>query len=326
MTGGTRWRTGLRLAAIVVALALLTGCSPYGSSPQEEVSRSPFPVGMSEHTIRIDNQVRTYRTYRPHAGNRPVPLVVMLHGAGGTGKQAADAYGWIPEADAGNFVVAFPDGHKRAWHVNDQCCGAPALEGIDDLSFIQGLVKEIRTRLPIDPNRIYITGISNGGLLAYQLACETTLFAAVGAVATTMIGDCPSPAPVSLLHIHGTGDQTIPYGGGPGRRDNGGTGSRPVHIDGPAIPDLAAHWRTVDSCPEPRVVTTGMVTKTTADCPDNRAVELITIADAGHQWPGSKPNPPWARQLLNLDPPSTALNATRTIWLFFDAHPKPGSN
>ncbi|WP_229688370.1 extracellular catalytic domain type 1 short-chain-length polyhydroxyalkanoate depolymerase [Micromonospora yangpuensis] len=295
--------------------------APSGAAPDA----SAVPVGSSAHTIEVDQRQRTYRLYRPGSADlgAPVPLVVMLHGAAGTGEQAEQAYGWTGQADRDGFVVAFPDGVQRAWAAGPGCCGAPAREGVDDVRFVTELVDRIGTQLPVDPARTYVTGISNGGLLAYRLACDTSIFAAVGAVATTLTGQCPDPAPVSVLHIHGQQDKTMPYGGGPGRRDNGGTGRNPVRIDGPPTPELAARWRGVDRCAKPTTTTDGPVTRTTATCPDGRAVELVTIADAGHQWPGGRPNPPRAQQLLNLDPPSTALNATETIWRFFHDHPKP---
>ena len=64
-----------------------------------------------------------------------------------------------------------------------------------------------------------------------------------------------------------------------------------------------------------------MVTTSTAACPAGRTVELITIAGAGHQWPGAAPDL-LAQRLLHTDPPSTALNATQVIWQFFAAHAK----
>lgn len=327
MLSFTAFRRTVALA-LLVGLAGLAGCTG-GDTPADQTSAersAPEPaVGTSEHTLTVDGRDRTYRLYRPASADlgKPVPLVVMLHGAAGNGAQAEQAYGWTEQADRDGFVVAFPDGVKRAWAVGPQCCGAPAREGVDDVTFITELVAAIGEALPVDPARTYVTGISNGGLLAYRLACDTTLFAAVGAVATTLTGQCPSPAPVSVLHIHGKQDKTMPYGGGPGRRDNGGTGRNPVKIDGPPTEELAATWRAVNDCAEPTTTTDGPVTRTTATCAQGRAVELITIADAGHQWPGGRPNPPRAEKLLNLDPPSTALNATETIWRFFSAHPRP---
>jgi len=254
--------------------------------------------------------------YRPAslASSVPVPLVVMLHGGFGSGSQAESTYGWDQKADAEHFVVAYPDGVDRAWNVGGDCCGVPAKTGVDDVAFIVAAVDAIRRDLPVDPRRIYATGISNGGMLAYRLACDTSVFAAIGPDSATMQGGCPSPAPVSVIHIHGTADHNIPYTGGPG--------DGPGHINGPAVPDVVATWRQIDGCGSAQVSTADPVTVSVADCPSGRTVALITIAGAGHQWPGGPPRTA-AERLLHLDPPSDALNATDTIWRFFNAHPKP---
>ncbi|HEY3902349.1 MAG TPA: hypothetical protein VGM14_00395, partial [Streptosporangiaceae bacterium] len=99
-----------------------------------------------------------------------------------------------------------------------------------------------------------------------------------------------------------------------------GLGDGPGHIDGPAVPVVNARWRRIDRCGAPAIRTAGVVRTSVARCPGGRAVELITIAGAGHQWPGARPD--WlAQHLLHTDPPSKALNATRVIWRFFAAHP-----
>ncbi|MEU4565511.1 PHB depolymerase family esterase [Micromonospora sp. NPDC023956] len=340
--GGTRrLRSPSLLAGFLAALVGLTGVAGCTAdegerrggggtpAPNATASRSgsDVPTGSSEHTLTVDDRERTYRLYRPASLDltAPVPLVVMLHGAAGTGEQAEEAYGWTGAADRGGFVVAFPDGVKRAWAASELCCGQPVRQGVDDVAFIEALVGTLGDRMPVDPARTYVTGISNGGLLAYRLACDTDLFAAVGVVATTLAGECASPAPVSVLHVHGLRDETMPFRGGPGRRDNDGTGRNPVKIDGPPVTELMAKWRAVDGCPAPTERTDGPVTRSTSSCPQGRAVELITIADAGHQWPGGKPNPR-AEQLLGLEPPSTALDATAEIWTFFRAHPRPAGS
>ena len=104
-------------------------------------------------------------------------------------------------------------------------------------------------------------------------------------------------------------------------RYNGGEGEGTAHIDGPAIPALNATWRAIDGCGAPNVTTSGVVTTSIANCPNGRTVELITIDGAGHQWPGA-PGKPLIQKLLGTDPPSTALNATSTIWQFFAQHHK----
>lgn len=294
-----------RLLVVVIGLLIaLGGCA-----------RAKPPAGAgstSRHTLPVAGTNRTYRLYQPAGIDGPAPLVLMLHGGFGSGEQAERSYGWDTEADSGHFLVAYPDGLDRAWNTGGGCCGRPGSTGVDDVAFLSQLVADIARTTPVDPKRVYATGISNGGMMAYRLACATTIFAAIAPDSATQLGDCPNPAPLSVLHIHGTADQNIPYDGSPGQGV--------AQIDGPPVPDLNAQWRATDQCAEPTVATNGPVTTSLATCPENRAVELITIDGAGHQWPGSTRGA--ADGLIpGLDPPSTALNATHEIWQFFAQHP-----
>jgi polyhydroxybutyrate depolymerase len=312
-------RATIAAAASALALtALLTGCvRPVATgSPAQPLGAA---AGSTTQTITVDGLTRSFHLYRPASttagtAGRAVPLVVMLHGGFGSGTQAESAYGWDGEADREGFVVAYPDGIDRAWNAGGGCCGKPATSGVDDVAFLTAMVTTIEGELPVDRARVYATGISNGGLMAYRLACDTRVFAAIGPDSATMLGPCPSPARVSVIHIHGTADHNIPY--------DGGTGDGVAEIDGPAVPALLASWRGIDGCGQPQVSVAGLVTTSLAPCPDGRAVELVTIAGAGHQWPGGASKPVLQR-VLHLDPPSTALDATGTIWQFFAAHPMP---
>jgi polyhydroxybutyrate depolymerase len=298
----------VRILAVLGVLALLgtAGCRPATREPAPAI-----PVGSSTQTITVDGRERSFLVYRPASVPASAPLVVMLHGGFGTASQAESSYGWDAEADANHFVVAYPDGVNRAWAVGGGCCGTPGSTGVNDVAFVLAVVANLSERLPIDADRVYATGISNGGLLAYRLACDTRVFAAIGPDSATLLGDCPSPAPLSVIHIHGTADGNIPY--------DGGQGKGVARIDGPAVPDLVAMWRRVDGCADATATTVGTVTTSVATCPRGLSVELITIAGAGHQWPGSPPKPV-VEKVLGLDPPSTALNATDTIWRFFADH------
>ena len=302
-------RRSIVIGVAVVALVLI------GVGVIRAVTRAPgqVPAGRSDHTIDIGGTERTFHLYRPARLSSPASLVVMLHGGFGSGSQAERAYGWDKQADAAGFVVAYPDGLNRAWNTTGGCCGPPAENNTDDIGFITRMVATIGQQVPIDANRVYATGISNGGIMAYTLACHTTIFAAIGPDSATELGGCPAPAPLSVIHIHGTADKNIPY--------QGGEGDGVAHIDGPPVPTLNARWRGIDRCAAPATETAGVVTTSTAACPGGRTVELITIAGAGHQWPGATPNP-LAQRLLHTDPPSTALNATQVIWQFFAAHPR----
>ncbi|MEP6843168.1 MAG: PHB depolymerase family esterase [Pseudolysinimonas sp.] len=305
-------RLAVALITAAVALATLSGCgalgsSPAGSGPASTSSAGAIPVGSSSHTIEVDGQSRTYLVYRPTGIPNPSPLVMMLHGGFGSASQAEASYGWDAEADSNRFVVVYPDGQDHAWNVGGGCCGTPGRTNLDDVAFLSAVVGDVEAALPIDKARVFATGMSNGALMAYRLACDTQLFAAIGAVSGTLLGDCPSPHPLSVLAIHGTADQNIPYAGG--------EGSGAAKIDGPSIPSVNELWRTTDSCEPPTSTVDDQVTTSTANCPDSKGIELITIDGAGHQWPGSTKN------RAGGDTPFPGLDATEVIWQFFAAHP-----
>jgi polyhydroxybutyrate depolymerase len=302
--------------ALVAALALLAGCradpGQPGTASTGPTAASAIPVGSSTHSIAVGGATRTYIVYRPAVLPASTPLVVMMHGGYGSASQAERSYHWDAEADAGHFLVAYPDGLNRAWNTGGGCCGIPGRTGTDDVGFITAMVSAVSRALPVDASRVYATGISNGGIMAYTLACRTTVFAAIGPDSATQLGGCPHPSRVSVIAIHGTADHNIPYTGGPGD----GT----AHIDGPPVPAVNAGWRRIDQCAPPAASVAGPVTDSVAKCPAGRSVELVTIAGAGHQWPGATAKPA-LQKLLQLDPPSTALDATAVIWRFFAAHP-----
>ena len=166
------------------------------------------------------------------------------------------------------------------------------------------MVGQIGASLPISTSRVYAAGISNGGIMAFALACSNSIFAAIGPVAATQLDPCAAPHPTSVIHIHGDADRLVPYNGGQGAST----------VNGPPIPDVDAFWRNVDQCDPPDVKTTALVTTSTAACADHRSVELITITGGRHQWPGGT-------TFLERFGPRNAMNATQTIWQFFAAHP-----
>ena len=281
-------------------LAVLTGCS----------TSVPASEGTSTQTLRVDGVERAYVVTAPSEALEGAPLVIVLHGGFGTAVQAEKAYGWSELAAEKGFVVAFPDGLGRAWNAGDGCCGASGETGVDDVAFVQNLVSVLERQYSIDPDRVFVTGMSNGAMMAYRLACDTELFAAVASVAGTILGACDSPAPISVLAIHGDADESV--------RMDGTAGNGAENIDGLPVADVNQFWREIDECEEP-AFEEGDVTRTIATCGD-RAVELIVVAGAGHQWPGSEQTA--GQELAGADKPSTALDATRTIWEFFAAHPR----
>ncbi|OBI30774.1 polyhydroxybutyrate depolymerase [Mycobacterium sp. E2238] len=272
----------------------------------------PIPVGQSTQSVASGGVSRTFHLYRPQGIADATPLVVMLHGGFGTGQQAERAYHWDAEADAGHFLVAYPDGINRAWNAGT-CCGEPQRVGADDVGFITTMVGAIEQGIPIDRARVYVTGMSNGAMMALRLGCQSDMFAAIAPVAGTLLTDCSQARRTSVLQIHGTADDRVPYDGGPGKAFAlNGT----ARVDGPSAQSVNATWRAIDACGAPNSSTTGDVTTQIAGCADGRTVELISVAGAGHQWPGGEPSP-LAEKVAGIPPPSAALDATSTIWQFF---------
>lgn len=277
-----------RLAALVALILLAAGCAAPGSAAPQG-----FTQGPTQHTMSFGGLERSYRLYIPSGLPISAPLVVMLHGGFGSAQQAERAYGWDQLADGAKFAVAYPDGIGRAWNVNGGCCGRPGRENVDDVGFVTAVVNDVAANVNIDRTRVYAAGISNGGMLAYALVCNTATFAAIGPDSATQLDKCAAPHPTSVMHIHGTADPRIRYDGGPG--------SGVATPDGGiAIPDLNAFWRNVDRCGPPASATDGAITTSTADCPDGRGVVLTTVDGGGHEWP------PFA---------------TQALWQFFAAHP-----
>jgi polyhydroxybutyrate depolymerase len=275
----------VRLLGVLCLLLAVPACTT-------GTAAAGLPDGTSVHTLSFGGVDRTYRVYKPSGLKGSAPLVVMLHGGFGSAEQAERTYGWNQVADAQKFVVAYPDGIGRAWNVHG-CCGRAAGQSIDDVGFISAMVGDIGRGVDIDSSRTYATGISNGGMMSYALACNSDMFAAIGPDSATQLDPCTSPHPTSVMHIHGTADRQIPY--------NGGSGAGMAHIGGPSVPDLNAFWRGVDQCGEPKTTTAGPVSTSASDCAYDRAVVLMTVDGGGHQWPDF---------------------ATKALWQFFAAHPR----
>ena len=192
--------------------------------------------------------------------------------------------------------------------------------GVDDVRFLVALLDRVHHDAGTDSERVFATGISNGGMMAYRLACEASdHVAAIAPVAATLVFEGCAPArPVSLLHIHGLADGNVPFAGG--------TPTKSFQANPPVYAPVRAgvqRFAGVAGCTTiPTSTTTAdgrVTTERWSRCVDGGDVELVTIAGGGHSWPGGH------RLLRALDPPSNALDATETIWAFFARHPRPGT-
>src|ERR1700759_5396316 len=139
-----------RVATLLGVVLGVAGCVVLHPKPP-----SGFIEGTSIHTISVGGHDRVYRLHKPSGLSAPAGLVVVLHGGFGSAEQAERSYGWDQLANSSKFVVAYPDGIKRAWNVNGGgCCGKPAREHIDDVAFITAAVADISRHIGIDASRV----------------------------------------------------------------------------------------------------------------------------------------------------------------------------
>jgi len=297
---------------LLAVLAILGACAT--SAFAQDVASS-FAFGGRE---------RTYRVHVPPArGQEALPLVIVLHGGGGNGENAARMVQMNGRADRDRFFVVYPDGtgpmqgRLLTWNTWN-CCGYAMNENVDDVGFVRELIHRLHDRYAIDRKRIYVTGLSNGAMLAHRLGCELAdRIAAIAPVAGALNSDACAPSePVSVIVFHGTDDEHVPYEGGAGGKQFPGAKPRTDR----AVTHAVSTWARVDGCaPVPQRETKGHVTKDGyRDCRSGTEVVLYTIAGQGHAWPGGVPG----IRNGNVDAPTREISATDLMVDFFLAHPK----
>ncbi len=203
-------KVGKSLKWKAVALALPT--TPVSVAPKitDEVSASDATL----HSISINgSDKRNYILHEPptYTSSSAVPLMIALHGRSWTAAGFRDLSQINLLSNVNNFIVAYPDGLQNSWNAGN-CC---SLIGADDVTLISGMIDSISSKYNIDKTRVWALGWSNGGMMAYRLACElsekVTAIAIGGAVFAA--DSCKPAKPVSVFAIHGTDDQTLPIEG-----------------------------------------------------------------------------------------------------------------
>lgn len=259
-------------------------------------------VRASDHNLIIETADGPRHALVLPAGSGPRPTVIVLHGALGTGAGTARTTGFAEAAARRGFSAVFPDGLERQW--NDGRSGKAG--GPDDLGFIRALVQRLAADGLADPRRIYLAGISNGGMMSFRLVCKSPeLFAGIGTVIANMpagIEPCAA-GPMPVVMINGTADPMVPYRGGEvglrggrgqvwsaertaaffARRDGCGASSMVAlpHRDNFSVTDVTEiRWR---------------------ECRVNGGVSLYRIEGGGHALPGRRALAPHLLGPSNFD-------------------------
>lgn len=257
-------------------------------------------------SLNHGNLEREYFVYAPENidANKPAPLLLAFHGFGGTAYMFMNNSGFNEIAEKENFIIVYPQGSllngKGHWNVGGWTRNSTA----DDVGFIKLLIEEVKKSYNIDPSKLYAAGMSNGGYMSIQLACEMgDVFAAVASVTGSMTPEmhqkCTTSDQVPILQLHGTSDGVVPYGGGQGWTL--------------AIDDVIAFWvdkNNANSKPKVKKLPD-------LDTADNSTVERYSyrndsknimvmhykVINGGHDWFGNRGN--------------KDIRASEVIWDFF---------
>jgi polyhydroxybutyrate depolymerase len=264
-----------------------------------------------------------------HDLNKPLPIVIVLHGGGGTGQGMEELLTlgkWNSLADKNGFAVVYPDGIQKRWNDGREDIHSYAHnQNIDDVGFISSIIDQLSNEISIDQQRIYVTGISNGGMMSYRLACQLShKIAAIAAVTASMsetFSYKPS-VPVSILIINGTDDPLVPYHGGTIQF------MRRTHGKVLSTADTFSFWKKHNKCSSNRLRVdrfnkidgdgTQVKREIYENCKKNTAVILYTIEGGGHTWPKGFQYLPEGF----IGKTSQEIDATSTIWDFFKNHQK----
>jgi polyhydroxybutyrate depolymerase len=300
-----RARNTLLSLAVMLAAGSLTAAESAkaptgGTAPRQGICAQKPRHGNLYVTLTIAGVGRTAIVHVPQTAltGQALPVVLAFHGSGGTGKFMAGYSGLQTLSDQQDFVSVFPSAARpgRRWVLAEEDKGGPA-----DLQFIEQLIDRVESMVCVNADRVYATGVSNGGGMAARLGCElSSRLAAIAPVSGgySTLDACRPDHRLSVLEIHGTADKVVPYKGRP--PDNAGS-----------VPGFLALWRGIDGCtgnPAQRRFGPATEEYLWSSCADGTQVEHLKIYGGGHAWPGASPS----------DAAWTApISAASVVWSFF---------
>jgi polyhydroxybutyrate depolymerase len=296
---------------------------------------SGSPAGNIKRASLIhDNLKRTYKIYVPSFHNKyiQIPLVIALHGRGGNGQSMIllTRNGFNKLANQDGFLLVYPDGIEMNWNdgrKDEESNDRAHRENINDVGFISAIIDSMIKDYNVDPRRIYVTGISNGAIMSYRLACElshkiTAIAPVNGNIPQEFLPDCQGYKPVSVLAINNTEDPLVPFGGG----DIHGSLNKVKLGKVLSVDESIEFWVKRNMCSNIPKVTempdldpkdgTRVIRKQYVNSVDGTEVILYTVDGGGHTWPGGLQYLP----VRIIGKTSRDFDANEVIWSFFKTH------
>jgi polyhydroxybutyrate depolymerase len=264
--------------------------------------------------LKLQNTNRSYLVHLPASYKPQVayPVVLILHGRGGSGRQIAEQTKFSQVADQQSFIAVYPNAINKPtlWNAFYPVAGSNR----DDIAFIQAMLGELQNKYKIDDKRIYALGYSSGAMLTYRIGSELSeQIAAIGVVSGSLgyrshgraIYISKPKQPVPALVLHGKKDLIVKYKGGM---------SFTVQTNLLGIKQSVNQWASYNNCQAEQtkeLLQDGKFIKETYNCPKQNQVTLLTLAEGTHKWPSILPDP-------NGKPTSTAV----ALWEFLKIYHK----
>ena len=306
---------------IILGVFALNACSPGSpitnqSSPNSTSSPNniipihslchtpPHKIGDETISIQSSGITRTFIVHlAPSYGLIPQALVITFHGYQNTALRTAQRTNMGAEADKAGFIVVFPQGidNPPTWNAGIGAYGPTG--DTNDVQFTSDLITYLEHNYCITTHRIYVTGYSLGGGMAYRIACtlsnQIAAFATVAGAYYRIPGGCNPSRAIPLLEIHGQADQFAPYDGN-------------SYMGMASVQTYLNFWLAHDQCKQTSKVIFEKADVTALEwsqCANGAVIEHYRISDGGHVWPGSKPT-------LGIGYNSPTINANIVIWNF----------
>ena len=295
----------------------------------------PSSSGKDEKSsLMHDNMERTFHIHFPQSYIKSLrlPLVIAMHGRGGEGESMilVTRRGFNQLADRDGFIVVYPDGIEKNWNdgrMDEEADDRAHKENIDDVGFISALIDKMIKDYNVNPKRIYVTGISNGAIMSYRLACElsskiTAIAPVDGNIPYLLLHECSPSRAVSVLAINNVDDPLVPFEGG----EIWGHFHRVKLGRVLSVNESISFWVRKDKCSATPFIEqepdrdpsdgTRVLRKEFAKGIDKTEVILYKIDGGGHTWPGGLQYlPAWLIGKTSRD-----IDANEVIWNFFKRH------
>ena len=287
-------------------------------APSRESNRGPNEKADFELTLKVKQQDRRAVIVNASTDGTKRPVVIALHGGQGSAEIMRANSAFDPVAKAHGFMVVYGEGtdfgnRRHAW--NTGYLLRRQVRDADDIAYLDTLIDTIVKDHDGDPDRIYMTGGSNGGMMTfvYAVARSDRLAAVAPVVASMFTFDKKPSTPVPILMINGAKDEEVPLPGGMSRNP---LVSRAQNAPFKPVQEVVQFWVEANKSQVPgRVDTQGTVTTTVYRATEGGAATEFVLDSAGaHGWPGTK-----ARR-VGITPISSFSGAER-VWQFFkDKH------